>query len=69
MENNLNIYKDINSCKDIIIENYFINSCKDIIIENYFVRYCPCSLKILIFRGFLKERNLLTEFSNTVIRE
>ena len=56
MENNLNIYKDINSCKDIIIENYF-------------VRYCPCSLKILIFRGFLKERNLLTEFNNTVIRE
>ena len=46
MENNLNIYKDINSCKDIIIENYF-------------VRYCSCSLKILIFRGFLKQINLL----------
>ena len=56
MENNLNIYKDINSCKDIIIENYF-------------VRYCQCSLKILILRGFLKERNLLTEFNNTVTRE
>ena len=56
MENNLNIYKDINSCKYIIIENYF-------------VRYCPCSLKTLIFRGFLKEINLLTEFNNKVIRE
>ena len=56
MENNLNIYKDINSCKNIIIENYF-------------VRYCLCSSKILIFRGFLKERNLLTEINNTVIRD
>ena len=56
MENNLNIYKDINSCKDIIIENYF-------------VRYGPCSLKILIFRGFLKEINLLIELNNTMIRE